>query len=98
MTHRLKWRSRYSLLFFHVTIRVASQACGLAFGMLGFSNMDVFLAYLILGAEGYFTLVRPIHICFSDKLSLRWESFRLSVQGDSWYRGISTIYPLANPG
>ena len=64
MTHRLKWKSRYSLLFFHVTIRVASQACGLVFGMLGFENTDVFLAYLILGAEGYFTLVRTLHVCF----------------------------------
>jgi hypothetical protein len=57
MTHRLKWKSVYSWLFFHVTIRVASQGCGVAFGILGFENTDVFLAYLILGAEGYFTLV-----------------------------------------
>ncbi|KAF8995903.1 hypothetical protein BDQ17DRAFT_1330252 [Cyathus striatus] len=57
LTHRIKWRSRYSLLFFHVTIRVASQACGVAFGVLGFANKNVFIAYLILGAEGYFTLV-----------------------------------------
>ncbi|KAH8824710.1 hypothetical protein DL96DRAFT_1558493 [Flagelloscypha sp. PMI_526] len=56
-THRIKLKSRYSLLFFHITIRVASQACGVAFGILGFDNTDVFLAYLILGAEGYFTLV-----------------------------------------
>lgn len=57
LTGRLKWKSRYSLLFFHVTIRVASQGCGIAFGVLGFENVNVFLAYLILGAEGYFTLV-----------------------------------------
>ena len=57
-TKALKWRSRYSLLYFHVIVRIASQACGVAFGINGFSNMGVFLAYLILGAEGYFTLVR----------------------------------------
>jgi hypothetical protein len=57
LTQRYKWKSRWSLLFFHVTVRVASQAFGIAFGILGFSNTSVFLAYLILGAEGYFTLV-----------------------------------------
>lgn len=56
-THKIKWKSRWSLVFFHVTVRVASQGCGLAFGIHGFENTDVFLAYLILGAEGYFTLV-----------------------------------------
>ena len=57
-TKALKWRSRYSLLYFHVLVRISSQACGVAFGFIGFSNIGVFLAYLILGAEGYFTLVR----------------------------------------
>ena len=56
-TKKIKLRSRYSFLYFHVIIRIASQACGVAFGVLGFTNIDVFLAYLILGAEGYFTLV-----------------------------------------
>lgn len=27
LTGRYKWKSRWSLLFFHVTIRVASQVC-----------------------------------------------------------------------
>ncbi|KAJ7270267.1 hypothetical protein C8J57DRAFT_1065917, partial [Mycena rebaudengoi] len=57
LTHRIKWRSRYSLLFSHVAIRLASQGCGVAFGILGFSNTNLFLAYLVLGAEGYFSLV-----------------------------------------
>lgn len=57
LTHRIKWRSRFSLLFFHVTIRVASQTCGIGFGVLGFRNTNLFLAFLILGAEGYFSLV-----------------------------------------
>lgn len=38
-------------------MRLASQACGVAFGVLGFSNVGVFIAYLVLAAEGYFTLV-----------------------------------------
>ncbi|KAJ7935832.1 hypothetical protein B0H13DRAFT_2649496 [Mycena leptocephala] len=29
LTHRIKWRSRWSILFFHVMVRLASQACGM---------------------------------------------------------------------
>ncbi|TFK34402.1 hypothetical protein BDQ12DRAFT_636532 [Crucibulum laeve] len=78
VTHRFKWRSRYSLLFFHVTIRVASQGCGIAFGILGFSNTDVFLAYLILGAEGYFTLV----LC-AFRFLISWHQHNLPSH-ESW--------------
>ncbi|KAJ7091955.1 hypothetical protein B0H15DRAFT_799702 [Mycena belliarum] len=78
LTHRIKWRSRYTLLFFHVTIRVASQACGIAFGVLGFKNTDVFLAYLILGAEGYFSLV----LC-TFRFIISWHQHNLA-SGESW--------------
>ncbi|EKD02082.1 hypothetical protein A1Q2_03634 [Trichosporon asahii var. asahii CBS 8904] len=53
---RYEWKSRYSILYLHTTIRVASQACGLAFAILAWRNIDVFVAYLILSAEGYFSL------------------------------------------
>lgn len=56
-TKRYKWASRFTILYFHCLIRVASQACGVAFGVLVWSNTDVFVAYLILSAEGYFSLV-----------------------------------------
>ncbi|CAK5265812.1 unnamed protein product [Mycena citricolor] len=77
-THRLKWRSRYLLLFFHVTIRLASQGCGIAFGVLGFSNVNVFLAFLILGAEGYFSLV----LC-AFRFLISWHQHNLA-SGESW--------------
>ncbi|KAF7331523.1 hypothetical protein MKEN_00031200 [Mycena kentingensis (nom. inval.)] len=54
---RLKWRSRWSILFTHIIVRIASQICGIGFSILGFGNVSMFLAFLILGAEGYFTLV-----------------------------------------
>ncbi|KAJ7205863.1 hypothetical protein B0H12DRAFT_453454 [Mycena haematopus] len=57
LTHRIKWRSCWSMLFFHVVVRLASQACGIGFAILGLANTNIFLAFLILGAEGYFTLV-----------------------------------------
>ncbi|TFK34401.1 hypothetical protein BDQ12DRAFT_669466 [Crucibulum laeve] len=78
VTHQFKWRSRYSLLFFHVTVRVASQGCGIAFGILGFRNTDVFLAYLILGAEGYFTLV----LC-AFRFLISWHQHNLPSH-ESW--------------
>ncbi|KAJ7038999.1 hypothetical protein C8F04DRAFT_1034191 [Mycena alexandri] len=78
LTHRLKWRSRWSILFFHVTIRVASQACGIGFAILGFKNIRVFLAFLILGAEGYFTLV----LC-TFRFVISWHQHNLP-GGVSW--------------
>ncbi|PPR00400.1 hypothetical protein CVT24_004478 [Panaeolus cyanescens] len=77
-TKIIKWRSRYTVLFFHVTIRVGSQACGLVFGILGFENTDVFLAYLILGAEGYFTLV----LC-TFRFLISWHQHNLPSH-ESW--------------
>ncbi|KAF7307917.1 hypothetical protein MKEN_01152500 [Mycena kentingensis (nom. inval.)] len=78
LTHRLKWRSRYLALFLHVTIRVASQACGIGFGILGFRNTDLFLAFLILGAEGYFSLV----LC-AFRFVISWHQHNLP-SGESW--------------
>lgn len=48
-TGRLKIRSRYSTILFHVTVRLASQATGLAFGIVGYANTDLLVAYFILG-------------------------------------------------
>lgn len=53
---KYEWKSRYTILYLHTTIRVASQACGLAFAIFAWRNIDVFVAYLILSAEGYFSL------------------------------------------
>ncbi|SAM83819.1 uncharacterized protein UBRO_06473 [Ustilago bromivora] len=49
--------SRWFVLLLHVTVRLASQGCGLSFGIVGYANIDLLVAYFILGAEGYFTLV-----------------------------------------
>ena len=60
-----KWRSKHTLLFSHVCIRVVSQALGVAFGILVFDNVDVFIAYLVLSA--HFPLCR-LHVARSDRL------------------------------
>jgi len=48
LTGRLRWRSRYTIILFHVTVRLASQGTGLAFGFVGYSNTDLLVAYFIL--------------------------------------------------
>ncbi|KAF7373953.1 hypothetical protein MSAN_00607800 [Mycena sanguinolenta] len=77
-THIIKWRSRWSMLFFHVVVRLASQACGIGFAVLGFANTNMFLAFLILGAEGYFTLV----LC-AFRFIISWHEHNLP-GGVSW--------------
>ncbi|KAJ7452676.1 hypothetical protein B0H11DRAFT_1927232 [Mycena galericulata] len=77
-TRRFKIRSRWSLLLFHVTIRLGSQGCGIGFGILGFANTNLFLAFLILGAEGYFSLV----LC-TFRFVVSWHQHNLP-GGKSW--------------
>ncbi|WOO86345.1 uncharacterized protein LOC62_07G009826 [Vanrija pseudolonga] len=55
-TRQYKWASRTTVLFVHTSLRVASQACGVAFGVLAWDSPVVFVVYLLLGAEGYITL------------------------------------------
>ncbi|SPO30763.1 uncharacterized protein UTRI_05380 [Ustilago trichophora] len=55
---KVHWKSRWLVLLLHVLVRLASQACGLSFGLIGYRNIDLLIAYYVLGAEGYFTLVR----------------------------------------
>ena len=46
--------SRFTIILFHITIRLASQATGLAFGVVGFSNTQLLVAYFILGGKSSF--------------------------------------------
>jgi len=48
-TRRLRFASRYTIVFFHVIVRLASQGTGLAFGIVGYSAIDLLVAYFILG-------------------------------------------------
>ncbi|KIM37938.1 hypothetical protein M413DRAFT_448200, partial [Hebeloma cylindrosporum] len=77
-TRHLRFRSRYSVILFHVTVRLASQATGLAFGVVGYANTSLLVAYFILGAEGYFTLV----LC-TYRFLISWHNHNLASH-DSW--------------
>jgi hypothetical protein len=46
VTRRIKLKTRWSLLLLHMVIRVASQAVGVAFYVLAFRNIGVFVAYV----------------------------------------------------
>jgi hypothetical protein len=48
VTGRIRMRSRYTLIMFHVTVRLASQATGVAFGIVGYSQVNLLVAYFIL--------------------------------------------------
>jgi hypothetical protein len=49
VTRRIRFLSRHAVIFFHVVVRLASQATGLAFGIIGYSATDLLVAYFILG-------------------------------------------------
>ncbi|KAJ1017732.1 hypothetical protein NDA16_005051 [Ustilago loliicola] len=73
--------SRWLVLLLHVAVRLASQACGLSFGIVGYENIDLLVAYYILGAEGYFTLV----VC-TARFLIAWQ--RNHWGGYSWLEPI----------
>jgi len=60
-TRHLTLRSRFTIILFHVTIRLASQATGLAFGVVGYSNTQLLVAYFILGGESFSPFFVPTH-------------------------------------
>ena len=60
LTRRLKLCSRYGVILFHVTIRLASQATGLALGVVGYTNTSLIVACSILGGKSSFLSSIPI--------------------------------------
>lgn len=87
LTGRLRLRSRYTVILSHVTIRLASQATGFAFGITG-PNTSLIEAYFILGAEGYFTLV----VCTYHFL-IEWQN-QNTASHNSW---LEPGYPPGTP-
>ncbi|GMK59519.1 hypothetical protein CspeluHIS016_0801250 [Cutaneotrichosporon spelunceum] len=101
-TKRYKWKSRFTILFAHAAIRIASQACGVAFGVLLWKNLQVFIAYLILGAEGYFSLtIASYYFLRHYELSMFGKSRlgSLNPTMGTWQRSLAiwTLRPLWAP-
>lgn len=57
---KLGFKTRYSFLVFFAALRIGAQVSATAFSSLGLetaSGVNCLIAYLVLGAEGYFTLI-----------------------------------------
>lgn len=55
--HKGTLRTIYAGLLFFGMIRMGAQLCGIAFASLGYEHWQWLVAYLVLGAEGYFVLI-----------------------------------------
>lgn len=51
------FKSFYTVTIFSAVVRIASQVCAVVFAVVGFAHQNWLIAYLILGAEGYFFLI-----------------------------------------
>lgn len=47
----------YTFIFMFALFRFAGQLCGVVYAKLGYEHWQWLIAYLVLGAEGYFTLI-----------------------------------------
>ena len=56
-TRLIRFQSVYAVLLLHVSIRLAGQSVGVAFGAWSYFRTDLLVASIILSAEGYFSLV-----------------------------------------
>lgn len=56
-TKRIRLGSVYALLLFHVTLRLAAQSVAVALGSRSDLSIGLLIAFFVLGAEGYFSLV-----------------------------------------
>jgi len=73
VTGRLRLSSPYTIIIFHVMVRLASQATGLAFGLVGYSATKLLVAYFILYVHQFKVfhdmLIRPIEVPRATSLS-----------------------------
>ncbi|KAK6458442.1 uncharacterized protein RJT20DRAFT_147677 [Scheffersomyces xylosifermentans] len=72
------FRTIYTSLVIYGLVRVTGQACGIVFAILGFDHSQWLIAYLVLGAEGYFVLVLTSYHLLANA--------QLYTVGTSWFR------------
>ncbi|KAI5479925.1 hypothetical protein MNV49_002215 [Pseudohyphozyma bogoriensis] len=72
---KISWKSRYSFVYFHVIMRLGGQISGVIFSFLSWNQfntrLNTLVAYLVLSAEGYFSLV----LC-SYRFLIVWQQDR----------------------
>jgi hypothetical protein len=59
LTRRLRLRSRYTIVLFHVMMRLATKVTGFTFGVVGYVNTSLLVSYFILGGKSpvFFSVV-----------------------------------------
>lgn len=70
-TGRLILRSRYTIILFHVSLRLASQATAVAFGIVGFADPHLLVAYFVLGGKSFGRSSHPLYFLLTSQLQLK---------------------------
>lgn len=75
-TKQATLKSRWTFILFHVTLRIAGQICGIGFAVVSWAHfnerLNWLIAYLVMSAEGYFSLV----LC-AYRFLIVWQNLRL---------------------
>lgn len=82
-SRRIVFKSVFSFLLLHVCLRLAAQAVAIAIGTKGDLDFGLLIAYFVLGAEGYFSLV----LC-SYRFLIHHHQHTYPISG-SWLEGKS---------
>jgi len=56
-TRLIRFKSVYTFLLLHVILRLAAQSVAIALGTRDYLDIGLLIAWFVLGAEGYFSLV-----------------------------------------
>ena len=80
-THRIKFASVYAFLLLHVILRLAAQSVSIVLGTQEEIDVGVLIAFYVLGAEGYFSLV----LC-TYRFLIHHHEFAMPVSA-SWLEG-----------
>ena len=80
-TRRIVFRSVYTLLLLHILLRIGAQSVGIALGSQSSIDPGILVAFFVLGAEGYFSLV----LC-TYRFLIRHHQIEYPTDG-SWLEG-----------
>ncbi|CAN6648275.1 hypothetical protein TRVA0_023S00364 [Trichomonascus vanleenenianus] len=74
-------KSPFTTVAFFVLIRIGAQLSGVGFAVVGYENLNWLIAYLILGAEGYFMLILTCmyFYCHSELIKYGRSFFRPTI-------------------
>lgn len=81
ITGRIKLASVYAFLLFHVILRLGAMAVSIVLGASEEINIGVLIAFYVLGAEGYFSLV----LC-TYRFLIHHHEFAMPISA-SWLEG-----------